>query len=47
MFEEDDPRAEELPIAIDPNNEDTFIDDVCYFVYGKCLLVNFFLHCVS
>ena len=38
MFEEDDPRAEELPIAIDPNNEDSVIDRVCYFVYGKFLL---------
>ena len=35
VFGQDDPRAEELPIAIDPNNEDSFIDDVCYFVYGK------------
>ena len=38
VFGKDDPRAKELPIAVDPNNEDSVIDRVCYFVYGKFLL---------
>ena len=42
-FDENDPRAEELPIAIDPNNEEVFIDEVCYFVYGK-FKINFSSH---
>ena len=43
VFGKDDPKAVELPIAIDPNNEDSVIDRVCYFVYGKFLLTYFYL----
>ena len=38
VFGKDDTMAVELPIAIDPNNEDSVIDRICYFVYGKFLL---------
>ena len=38
VFGKDDPKAVALPIAIDPNNEDSVIDRICYFVYGKFIL---------
>ena len=36
IFGANDPKAEDLPLAIDPNNEEEYIDEICYFVYGKC-----------
>ena len=37
VFGQNDPRAVELPLALDPNNEDSFIDEICYFVYDDVL----------
>ena len=34
-FDESDTRAEKLPLPNDPNNDDIYIDDICYFVYGR------------